>query len=138
MPDHNSKIIPSDVRERAHFWIPDGGETPAAELLDTPTENRMYIDQGEIVRVRVEADEFYDDEPGPPKATEGVQVKRELRRSPYSIIVRLSFWKSVAREVDLWSSVRSLNRVLDLHRGGNRHKKRKMQWKKADCPSSIL
>lgn len=39
------------------------------------------------MRVRVETDEFYDDEPGPPKAAEGVQVKRELRRSPYSIIV---------------------------------------------------
>lgn len=98
----------------------------------------MYIDQGEIVRVRVEADEFYDDEPGPPKATEGVQVKRELRRSPYSIIVRFSFFELIAREVDLWSSVRSLNRVLDLHRGGNRHKTKKKEWKKANRSSSIL
>lgn len=48
----------------------------------------MYIDQGEIVRVRVEADEFYDDEPGPPKAAEGVVIKREARRAPYTIIVR--------------------------------------------------
>lgn len=48
----------------------------------------MYIDQGEVVRVRVEADEFYDDEPGPPKAAEGVMVKREARRPPYTIIVR--------------------------------------------------
>lgn len=47
----------------------------------------MYIDQGEVVRVRVEVDEFYDDEPGPPKAAEGVTVKREVRRAPYSIIV---------------------------------------------------
>jgi len=47
----------------------------------------MYIDQNEIVRIRVEADEFYDDEPGPPKAAEGVQVMRELRRAPFSIIV---------------------------------------------------
>jgi DNA-directed RNA polymerase III subunit RPC8 len=47
----------------------------------------MYIDQNEIVRIRVEADEFYDDEPGPPKAAEGVQVRRELRRAPFSIIV---------------------------------------------------
>ncbi|KZS94412.1 hypothetical protein SISNIDRAFT_473907 [Sistotremastrum niveocremeum HHB9708] len=100
--------IPSafDVRERAHFWIPEGGDTPAAELLDTPTENRMYIDQGEIMRVRVETDEFYDDEPGPPKAAEGVQVKRELRRSPYSIICSISeqglgptsWWKQAQEE----------------------------------------
>lgn len=47
----------------------------------------MHIDQGEIVRVRVEADEFYDDEPGPPKATEGVVIKHEARRPPYTIIV---------------------------------------------------
>jgi hypothetical protein len=47
----------------------------------------MYIDAGEILRVRVESDEFYDDEPGPPKALEGVQVEREARRAPYSIIV---------------------------------------------------
>jgi len=67
----------------------------------------MYIDQGEVVRVRVEADEFYDDEPGPPKAAEGVQVQRELKRSPYSIICSIaeqglgpiSWWKSTEQEV---------------------------------------
>ena len=49
----------------------------------------MYIDAGEIMRVRVEADEFYDDEPGPPKAAEGVMIaKAERRRPPFSIIVR--------------------------------------------------
>ena len=47
----------------------------------------MYIDQGEVVRVRVEADDFFDDEPGPPKAAEGVQVKREAKRAPYHVIV---------------------------------------------------
>jgi len=41
--------------------------------------------------VRVEADEFYDDEPGPPKASEGVHVMRESRRAPYSVIVSTSF-----------------------------------------------
>jgi DNA-directed RNA polymerase III subunit RPC8 len=56
-------------------------------LLDSAVSERMYIDQGEVVRVRVEADEFYDDEPGPPKAAEGVQVRKEARRSPYSITV---------------------------------------------------
>lgn len=54
----------------------------------------MYIDTGEIVRVRVEADEFYDDEPGPPKASEGVVAPQsEGRRPPYTITVstRVSF-----------------------------------------------
>ena len=59
----------------------------------------MYIDAGEVVRIRVEADEFYDDEPGPPKATEGVMMngqakEREGRRAPYTITVRLY--------VDIW------------------------------------
>lgn len=62
--------------------------TSTHELLDSATADRMYIDTGEVVRVRVEADEFYDDEPGPPKATEGVQqVKTEGRRAPYTITV---------------------------------------------------
>ena len=47
----------------------------------------MYIDAGEVVRVRVESDEFHDDEPGPPKAHEGVQQAREVRRPPYAITV---------------------------------------------------
>lgn len=50
----------------------------------------MYIDQGEVLRVRVEAEDFYDDEPGPPKMTEGVQVMREPKRAPYNIIVSAS------------------------------------------------
>ena len=62
------------------------------ELLDSPTSDRMYIDTGDVLRVRVEADEFYDDEPGPPKATEGVQQAKtsaEGRRAPYTVTVRL-------------------------------------------------
>jgi DNA-directed RNA polymerase III subunit RPC8 len=62
----------------------------ASELLDTPTAERMYIDQGEVVRVRVESDEFYDDEPGPPKHTDGVQIMQESRRPPYSVIVSVT------------------------------------------------
>ena len=50
----------------------------------------MYIDAGDVVRVRVESDEFHDDEPGPPKAHEGVQQAREIRRPPYTITVRAS------------------------------------------------
>lgn len=51
----------------------------------------MYIDQNEILRVRVESDEFYDDEPGPPKAAEGVQVRKDLRRAPFSVVVSFLF-----------------------------------------------
>ncbi|KAG6860454.1 hypothetical protein C0991_011934 [Blastosporella zonata] len=54
-------------------------------MLDTPITERMYIDKGEVVRVRVEADDFFDDEPGPPKMAEGVQVQREAKRAPYNV-----------------------------------------------------
>jgi hypothetical protein len=37
----------------------------------------MFIERDEIIPVQVESDEFYDDEPGPPKLTKGVQVKRD-------------------------------------------------------------
>ena len=59
------------------------------ELLDSPEAERLYIDQGEIVRVRVERDEFCDDEPGPPKATEGVLIsgQGQVRRLPYTVTV---------------------------------------------------
>lgn len=84
MPHYSSR---SDPNERAHFWLPESEATTSHELLESATADRMYIDQGEIVRVRVETDEFYDDEPGPPKAAEGVVIKREARRAPYTIIV---------------------------------------------------
>ena len=57
-------------------------------MLDSQTTERMYIDAAEIVRVRVESDEFYDHEPGPPpKALEGVRVAREQKKAPYTITV---------------------------------------------------
>lgn len=87
----NSILSPSDPNERAHFWVADP-DSAISDLLDTPLTSRMYIDAGEVVRVRVEADEFYDDEPGPPKATEGVMAngqakEREGRRASYTITV---------------------------------------------------
>ena len=81
----------SDPNERAHFWLPDSLLTTTHEMLDTPLSDRMYIDQGEVIRVRVEADEFYDFEPGPPKALDGVVVKHEPKRAPYVIVVGLPF-----------------------------------------------
>lgn len=84
-------ILSSDPHERAHFWIPDGEPESTSEvLLGTATNERMYIDTGEIVRVRVETDEFYDDEPGPPQIHEGIVQPREKRRAPYTIVVCFS------------------------------------------------
>lgn len=87
----------SDPNERAHFWLasyePPEGSDPdyiptKHELLDSPVAERMYIDAGETMRVRIEADEFFDDEPGPPKAAEGVMAaKPERRRPPFVITV---------------------------------------------------
>jgi len=61
------------------------------ELLDTPVSERNYIEAGEHVRVRVESDEFHDDEPGPPKMIDGVMSTRDGKRAPYMVIVRLLF-----------------------------------------------
>lgn len=79
----------SDPNERAYFWLPSSEATSTHELLDSPEVERLYIDQGEIVRVRVERDEFCDDEPGPPKATEGVLIGGQVqaRRLPYTVTV---------------------------------------------------
>lgn len=67
----------------------------------------MYIDQGEVLRVRVEAEDFYDDEPGPPKMAEGVQVVRDPKRAPYNIIVRFysSFLQTLVTHPDISVSV---------------------------------
>lgn len=80
-------VRPSDPNERAYFWLPGSEATSTHELLDSPEAERLYIDQGEIVRVRVERDEFCDDEPGPPKASEGVLISGQARRVPYTITV---------------------------------------------------
>ncbi|KAF7432891.1 DNA-directed RNA polymerase III subunit rpc25 [Pleurotus ostreatus] len=79
-----------DISRRQHFWVPPGDEEDPPNLLDVEEDRRMYIEAGDQVRVRVESDEFYDDEPGPPKATEGVTVQAIPRRSPYSIICSMS------------------------------------------------
>jgi hypothetical protein len=92
-PFINTRISPlglhSDPNERAYFWLPSSEATSTHELLDSPEADRLYIDQGEIVRVRVERDAFCDDEPGPPKATEGVFIsgQGQARRLPYTVTV---------------------------------------------------
>ena len=85
----------SDPNERAYFWLPGSEATSTHELLDSPVAERLYIDQGEIVRARVERDEFCDDEPGPPKASEGVLISGEARQPPYTVTV--SLWLTLNR-----------------------------------------
>ena len=40
--------------------------------------------------MRVEQDEFYDDEPGPVKVVEGVQQERVKARPPYTIVCSIA------------------------------------------------
>jgi len=78
-----------DPNEQAFFWAPQmPEESTRLELLDGDKEDRFYIDPGNMVRFRVESDEFIDEEPGPPKALEGVRLElvKEAKRPPYSII----------------------------------------------------
>lgn len=82
--------IHSDPNELAFFWAPQMPEgSTRLELLDGDKEDRFYIDPGNLIRFRVESDGFIDDEPGPPKALEGVRLElaKEAKRPPYSIIV---------------------------------------------------
>lgn len=90
----------------------------------------MYIDQNEILRVRVEADEFWDDEPGPPKADSGVQVRRERARAPFSLIV--SPLRNVREMMipDVMGSARWLNRDLARFLGGSQQKRKGILWRK--------
>jgi DNA-directed RNA polymerase III subunit RPC8 len=75
-------------------------------MLDAPISERMYIDQNEVVRVRVEQDEFFDDEPGPTKFVEGVIQERANARAPYTITCSIAeqglgplVWWSGAQQV---------------------------------------
>lgn len=82
--------VPSDPNEQAFFWASQMPEkSTRLELLDGDKEDRFYIDAGNMIRFRVESDEFIDEEPGPPKALEGVRLElvKEAKRPPYSVIV---------------------------------------------------
>jgi hypothetical protein len=46
---------------------------------------RIYIDQGEVVRVHV--DKFFDHEPGLPKMADGMQVHRKVKQAPYNVSI---------------------------------------------------
>ncbi|KAH8830248.1 hypothetical protein DL96DRAFT_1668176 [Flagelloscypha sp. PMI_526] len=83
-----------DSKERAYFWVIDFQNTENSQepptthmLLDTPLVDRMYIDVGELVRIRVEADDFFDFEPGPPKGGAEASADAGTRRAPYTVLL---------------------------------------------------
>lgn len=78
----------SDPNQQLFFFNPEGEGLSALELLDTPKEQRNYVDIGCYMRVRVEQEAFSDDEHGPPEASEGVALVKERMKPPYSIMVR--------------------------------------------------
>ncbi|KAH9910356.1 polymerase III polypeptide H [Epithele typhae] len=69
------------------------GNNLVSRALGSPLADRIYIDAGYVLRVRVEADGFHDDELGPSKTREGVQQAREMRRSLYAIACPISEWR---------------------------------------------
>lgn len=88
----------SDPNERAFFWVPtqSEAETPEwPELLDSPLTERQYIYTNEVLRVRVETEKFWDEEPGPPKAAAEGAPATENRRAPFVVTVRRA---SVSRQ----------------------------------------
>ena len=84
---YRSRIIllnTSDPNERCHFWVLESTLTSSgAELLDTPVAERMYIERDAYGSNLI----FMTTKPGLPKLTEGVQVKRESKRPPYTVCV---------------------------------------------------
>ncbi|KAG8685057.1 DNA-directed RNA polymerase III subunit rpc25 [Ceratobasidium sp. 394] len=108
--------VPSafDLNEQAFFWLPPNhwptDEPPSAtHLLDTDITTRLYLDRSEIVRIRVERDEFYDNEPGPKKAESGLEERIDDdtdRKAPYTITASvhgdglgaLAWWENTEQE----------------------------------------
>ncbi|CAE6470773.1 unnamed protein product [Rhizoctonia solani] len=107
-----------DHNEQAFFWLPPhhwaSDEPPSTtQLLDTDITTRLYLDRNEVIRLRVERDEFYDNEPGPRKA-ETVQSGQEGgieddvdKKAPYTITASisgdglgaLSWWENTEQDI---------------------------------------
>ncbi|KIM33099.1 hypothetical protein M408DRAFT_326752 [Serendipita vermifera MAFF 305830] len=82
-----------DFSRQKFFWSPSLEEgATRLQLMDSPFGERLYIELDAPIRFRVEGDEFYDDEPGPPKASEGVRVDltREPKKPPYRIFASIA------------------------------------------------
>jgi DNA-directed RNA polymerase III subunit RPC8 len=54
-------------------------------------EGTFYFDVGEVVRFRVEMEEWHDQIPNAPDLGDGAPIDR---KPPYSIIVRTNHWNS--------------------------------------------
>ncbi|KAG8745006.1 DNA-directed RNA polymerase III subunit rpc25 [Ceratobasidium sp. 414] len=79
------------------------------QLLDTDVTTRLYLDRNEIIRIRIERDEFYDNEPGPRKAESGLEERVDDdidRKAPYTITASvhgdglgaLAWWENTEQE----------------------------------------
>ncbi|KAG8779211.1 DNA-directed RNA polymerase III subunit rpc25 [Serendipita sp. 401] len=82
-----------DSSKQQFFWAPKlEADATRTQLMDMPLSERLYIELEAPIRFRVEGDEFYDEEPGPPKATEGVRIDltREPKRAPYQIFASIT------------------------------------------------
>ncbi|KAH9912055.1 uncharacterized protein BXZ73DRAFT_56618 [Epithele typhae] len=79
-----------DPKERSHIWLLRSEATSSHELLDSPLADGMYIDVGDVLLVRVNADEYMTMSLDQPKAHEGVQQAREVRLPPYTVICPMS------------------------------------------------
>ncbi|KAG9128139.1 DNA-directed RNA polymerase III subunit rpc25 [Ceratobasidium sp. 392] len=103
-----SEVIVGKIKSSTEDGIRD--EAPsAAQLLDTDITTRLYLDRNETVRIRVERDEFYDNEPGPRKAEPGLEERVDDdvdRKAPYTITASvhgdglgaLAWWENTEQE----------------------------------------
>ena len=85
LPHTHPTLHYCNPNECTHFWIPSPLSPPPSPstsptfLLDSLVSLHMYIDQGEILCVWVEVDQFSDDEPGPQKFVEGIGAEAKGR-----------------------------------------------------------
>ncbi|GAB1518388.1 DNA-directed RNA polymerase III complex subunit Rpc25 [Rhizoctonia solani] len=83
------------------------------QLLDTDITTRLYLDRNEVIRLRVERDEFYENEPGPRKPDIGQPGQEDRveddadRKAPYTItgsvhgdgLGALVWWENTEQDV---------------------------------------
>ncbi|CAG7847507.1 DNA-directed RNA polymerase III subunit rpc8 Short=RNA polymerase III subunit C8; AltName: Full=RNA polymerase III subunit C25 [Serendipita indica DSM 11827] len=81
-----------DSSRQKFFWAAQmEPDTKRTELMDSPFQERLYIELDAPIRFRVEGDEFYDDEPGPPKAAQGAKYDLTVsKRPPYRIFASIA------------------------------------------------
>lgn len=89
-------------------------------IWDSEDGSSFYFDVGEIVRLRVEMEEWHDQIPNAPDLGDGSTTER---KPPYSIIVSLFFLLLLSYGVNPYADwllrARCKWLVWDLHRGGS-------------------